>query len=799
VAQSRGVPQTTMPQREMVSALFLSTAMSAPLWIHTPDISLLLSDFKSGAVFINTSFGFSTSALLLSSLGEPGAPFTVTSFTANYCPPPNDASVCVRRTANVTGQLPPGTCCALYEVALNDVFSPAPSGAPSSISWTLTVEDLAPTVPWRTSIRTDASWGFAAGAPLDALFWAPRGGAPLDASAPWVDTLAMLGAGAPNVSSTLGHGFVYEAALAAGRDVAPIAVAVAASIANSSGVALFHDPSDALHAALLDASPAGSSLTRLYNRLGQGAAGVGAGAGGARFTTWLVPLAGADWRPAFAWARSAFPAHFLPASLVGAAPPAPPAPAPPPHLAVGLGLYTCAEATDLNATFLARAGANMIWDAHFFWPYQGLFLPPNETWVSNTGDGEETACGSAWRHGDAASRARVRASYDAAPRAGLSALAYYNLFHFGENVKWPLPPAPSPPSATAWTDASLFLAQTPALAASVLQPVTFDWQNSIVLDPGNPARLQFLLDQVADKVASFGDSLAGLVIDELEPAHLINFNASAGLGAGWDSLWCGSPCRFLLWGWMRAAAAVQALLNPPGGGARPRALLANFVGAQRVDVLAAADGVFTENYYRNQGALANALALATTGKPVAVLWTNSAADMGGDADAFFARHAYLKLFPMAPALGSDHAIDPSAGMAVMAAYEDWGPIFRELRGACWHLAPRPVAVVGGGPAALANAFTVGGGCTAPGSWGGNGPVGALLLLLWERGGGGGGALGADFVAPPFLGKGGLACSAASPGGAWEALDAAFNSTTGRWAVGGLRLPRGAALVKCAPQ
>ena len=58
--------------------------------------------------------------------------------------------------------------------------------------------------------------------------------------------------------------------------------------------------------------------------------------------------------------------------------------------------------------------------------------------------------------------------------------------------------------------------------------------------------------------------------------------------------WCGRPCRHLLRGWLAAARRVAATVY--GAGAASRAVLVNYVGAYRIDVLEAADGVFSEDY-----------------------------------------------------------------------------------------------------------------------------------------------------------------------------------------------------------
>ena len=442
-------------------------------------------------------------------------------------------------------------------------------------------------------------------------------------------------------------------------------------------------------------------------------------------------------------------------------------------------------------------GATTIWDAHFFWPYQGMFLPPNATWASNTGGGEELACGAGWRHGDVASRARVAASYASARGAGLRTLAYFNLFHFGQDVEWPLPAPPPPPAAAdAWTNSSLFLAAN--LSASVLAGPEYDWQNSIVLDPANPVRADFLVAQVAEKVSAFGAALEGIVIDELIPSTMINFSPEGAGGGGWATAWCGATCRFLLPGWAAVAARVAGALRADG---LRRTMLANFIGAQRIDVLSSADGVFSENYLASRVALTNVVGLATTGKPPAIVWTNSEADITstpGGADAFFSRHVYMKTFPMAPSLGADHAISDGAPQAVLRAYADWGPIFLALTGACWHLAATPVAV--SPPPAIANAFTLGGGCTSPDVESGNGPVAALLLFACLPPQAAPAPV-ASVVNMSFVAPAGIsptpACEAISPGGAWATLPApSRGGGDGRWQLQALGLSRGAVLVRC---
>lgn len=114
-------------------------------------------------------------------------------------------------------------------------------------------------------------------------------------------------------------------------------------------------------------------------------------------------------------------------------------------------------------------------------------------------------------------------------------------------------------------------------------------------------------------------------MDEIAPTTMINF-APAGCGSGaaggarCDVIWCGQPCRQLLRGWQRVAARVAAVVYDGSNGST--AITVNYIGAQRIDVLAAADGVFTEDYISGaHNALVNAVGLSTTGKPPAVVWT----------------------------------------------------------------------------------------------------------------------------------------------------------------------------------
>ena len=362
-------------------ASLLPIARSSLLWVHTDSISCAIDDATGELVSVNASSaagGFFSSVRSLSWLGE--APAVVESAVVTRCGA-GGASVCVSRSLNVTGQRSDASCCAFYTVTAADTYGPVSSpaaGVPSSVSWTFSITEALSGVPWRSRIVTDVAFDFANASA--ARFWAPHAG-PDAAGGEWTDVLAMLAAPSA-LSLQYGDGFIFESDIAAGREVMPVPLSVAA-LDGAGGIALAHAPSDLLLAAYADVNSTYASFSRLYNRLGEG--------GSVAFTTHLVPLAGADWRPAFAWARATWPAYFLPTSLLLQQPAAEgsqlagsasgraqsdthsiaPPPPPPPHLSVGLGMYTCADVVDVNSTFLHAVAATHIWDAHFFWPYQG--------------------------------------------------------------------------------------------------------------------------------------------------------------------------------------------------------------------------------------------------------------------------------------------------------------------------------------------------------------------------------------------------------------------------------------------
>jgi hypothetical protein len=369
---------------QLFSALFvLLSPTSATLWVHTPNISAAIDTHSGSLVSTNTSVfglsdgietGISWDVLALFTMGDNNVPPVLLNSTVDQC---GDA-VCIQQWVVVHGQYSNASCCTPYTVNITQKFYGvfAPDGLPSSICWSVTSTSTAP-LPWRTTALSSLDVS-AASLPNDAgVFWAPMSGnASLNQAGVWGDVLAMRTSAESSYALQYGTGFLFEPDTGS-RAISPVPAAVLASTAApgaGAGLAFFAAVDDVIFGLAADVSPASAAFRRYYNRQGGGRA--------VSSTHYLVPLAGADWRPAFQWARAAFPRFFLSPTLLSSAarggvgesagllsrtrPPlraaAPVLPAPvPPVVNAGLGLYSCAGAADMNTSQLNAWGATHNW------------------------------------------------------------------------------------------------------------------------------------------------------------------------------------------------------------------------------------------------------------------------------------------------------------------------------------------------------------------------------------------------------------------------------------------------------
>ena len=604
--------------RRALAALLLPLAALAraqPLWVHSRDISVSLDASSFELLALNTSSGLALDvAGSAATLGDTAAAPLLLNASAAACGGGGGGGgggVCVTRWLRVLAQHSNASCCELYDVRAVTSFLPVEAAAaaqslPSAIAWRLDVTSGAP-LAWRTTIAHSLDTSAAARSNAsDVRFWTPRGGN-VSSAAAWEDVLRMSdAAGAPQgLRTQYGVNMLFDDT--AGREVSPLPAAALAFASAGAGVGLVQALDDRVFGLATDVSAGGAALKRYYNRLGQGRT--------VSLTAYLVPIAGgADWRPLLLWARGAMPRFFLSATLLasaagageGAAPPAEgraAAPLPVPAVVkTGLGLYSCANAEDMNLTELRASGATHNWDAHFEWPYIGMYLPPPDvTWASNLGSGEEGNCGAGWTHGQLVNTTIMRSIYANAFAAGITTLTYFNLVEFGENFACPLPAPINPPPDDDWRDSSQFVADHMPQSPWPGCPNT-GWQNGVDLNPADPGFSDFLVEQATLHVERLGMDFRGFAVDRLDHLSMYDMGVAPPLDDG--LAWCGSPCNVLMTGWNAALARVAAVVYGSGAGAQS-IITGNFVGIQRVDALQHIDGIME----------VRALARCATGRP----------------------------------------------------------------------------------------------------------------------------------------------------------------------------------------
>jgi hypothetical protein len=706
-----------------------------------------------------------------------------------------------------------------YHVSVADIFEP--DMQLGGITWTAAISANASVPegsPWRTKICTQLQFP----APFADAFWVPRAGLPRTShsNADWEDVLALELASAPPRLLQFGEGFLSGADGAGADEITPLPLVLHVSQRQGVALAVVHSLNDTTFGATMAVSANGSRWSRLFNRLGGGGTH---SAVDITFTSHLVPVQGESHnmggvRAALGFIADAYSPTFEPHEAAAAA-----------VSEFGLGMYSCANAADHNLTALHQVGGNVVWDASFWWPYQGMFLPPlsvinatppsgknNLTWLSNLGGGEQTACGPMFTHGQRVALADVHAAGTAASAAGLAQLSYFNLDFFGQTPAYPSPPSSSLPPATLddWHNSTLWLARH--LRASSCAPPygtcsTRDWQGSIAMDPGDATWANFLEEQAETKVAALGEAFRGIVIDEPHVQEWVWGRTEAG---GGGAGWCGRPCASLLGGWLSTAARVAARVHSaPVQGGGGGVVLTNQIHTLRPELLRAADGVFTEAHPAQSNAprYVNAIGLLTM-RCVGIVWTESADEVAGaggqgtagqaEMDAFFHQRLYMGVFPMAPALGNDHAIGDDCSSAVRGTYVDHAHMLRQLRGAQWLLRPDALRVQlaansTGDAVVVGNIFQT--------AAQGNGtPLELVIVAIAKtRSGGSNSSAGAvsvtlSFLLPRAARLGSAGCMLTHAGRPWTAV-APRQASSGRWELLVPELLRSCAMLRCCLQ
>jgi len=401
----------------------------------------------------------------------------------------------------------------------------------------------------------------------------------------------------------------------------------------------------------------------------------------------------AGWRGSLRWMTARYPQFFEPAN-------------PQAHAMAGTAAYSCQD-LDLDVEKMKKMAFRVNWRASFDFPYMGMFLPPvaeTEVW---TGYGGRKTSLPAMR--DYAAKMR---------QLGFYVLSYFNVNEFGAHVTWPLPARRAERDEDLWKDCHDFLGVklpsailripegvSPEVLARSIYPRSrpggcyFTWEDGIVMDCGDPAYRDFLLDQARQHIDKLPQS-SGICIDRLDWLRLYNDRADDG-----ESWFEGRPARSLMASWNDLMARLGPLMHQAG-----KVVFVNN-HYKRLDLLRHTDGIFDEFTYT--GAPLNLTALLTLRKP-ALGWTDNEAALKPDPDAFFQRYLHLGVYPMAPFPGNHHSLRPSAW--VDRQYLDYGPLLDAMRGKKWVLEPH--CVESATPGVKVNLFQVPGGYALPVTFGG---------------------------------------------------------------------------------
>ncbi|MCC6125142.1 MAG: hypothetical protein IT426_09290 [Pirellulales bacterium] len=469
-----------------------------------------------------------------------------------------------------------------------------------------------------------------------------------------------------------------------GHNYISIPLATVVSRKRDAGVSLVLSPEDVLLNMSLTISQAGDiEFKRTRHRLG-----------GERPLRFSMDFVGheADWRGGLRWMVARYPRYFEPKIPLA-------------DEMAGCAAYSGNE-QPLEAAKFRRMSFRVNWKLCDDYPYMGMFIPPvtdiDEKW-ERAGD-EPTPPGktrttSCRQMNDYAKWMRNRGFY---------VLNYFNVCEFGRNMvdREIDPKIIDDPDL--WKDPVAFIKLK--LPHAYFQPPAFTCYNAWVVDPGDPAYRQFLLEQAERHIRLIPDA-SGICIDRLD--WLRFYNANADDGVSWVN---DKPARCGYESWKLLAAKLGPLLRKSN-----QVLFVN-PHPMRQELLREVDGVYTE-FGCDTGAF-NAVALMCLKMP-ALAWTVNENFQKEDPHAFFQRHLYLGVYPTAPYPNNNHCITPHPDRD--RHYLDYGPLLDALRGKKWVLAPHCVECAS--PEVKVNLFQVPGGFVAPVTFGGS----ARLAVLRIRG------------------------------------------------------------------
>jgi hypothetical protein len=387
-------------------------------WIHGVDLSAAISDSTGYVVHLNASSGWHRDVVGRSWVTD--TPGGVMGHGAITVTPTKAGGVVVSRTVHIQGY---GTAALQnFTATITDTFLPSASDPNvGGLTWETRV--ATPSLqPWRAVVATELTLAPKSQAAM--AYWLPHNGRSMAE-----DVLQMRNATdtSPGFVAELGLGYIWAwwHTLKGPKTSMPYPLFLWAgsTTGTDAGGGLIVAPrlNDTTLGAMATLNSTSLLYSRVYNKQQAGLT--------TSFTTHLGALsppasAAIDprlpvnvrsddaWREALRFAMEVSPTYFNSVTPV-----VDPKTGQPTTLAkCGMGIYTCAPASSINiSTTVELAGASVLWDASFWWPYIGLTLPPvpgTETeWGSNLGGSEQENCSAdpgGFVHGQQVSAAKIK-------------------------------------------------------------------------------------------------------------------------------------------------------------------------------------------------------------------------------------------------------------------------------------------------------------------------------------------------------------------------------------------------------
>ena len=185
---------------------------------------------------------------------------------------------------------------------------------------------------------------------------------------------------------------------------------------------------------------------------------------------------------------------------------------------------------------------------------------------------------------------------------GFHVLNYFNVTEYGRNMQFPPPPRQAKNDADLWKDPHDYLFQSDRRSAVMMkgdQPLRSNCYGALIVDPGDPAYQQHLLEQARRHIAHLPDS-SGICIDRTD--WLGSYNPNADDGVSWVD---GRPARSLFVSWKDLMSKLGPLMHEAG-----KVIFVNNCTV-RLETLRHVDGIYSEwaadywkaQYYINYSAL----------------------------------------------------------------------------------------------------------------------------------------------------------------------------------------------------